>query len=858
LSAFFPAQKEFSMPITKDLRYRKAFLLALGMAFLLFLPFIVYDGGYFIYYGDFNVQQIPFYKLAHEAVRSGNIFWSFYTDLGASFIGSYSFYLLFSPFFWLTLPFPTSWLPLMMAPLLMLKTACAALTAYLYLERFVRDRDFALLGSILYAFSGWMFFNIFFNHFHDVAVFFPLLLLGVEKLVTEQKRGFFALMVAVNAMVNYWFFVGEVVFVVLYVFVRMTDKDWGMNFKSFCFLTLEAVMGVGLSAAVLLPSVLALLGNPRTGTDNLLTGWNVWIYWQNQNREAILHSLFFPPEWPARLNFFPDAGGAWSSRSAWLPLVGASGTLAYFFSRKNDWLKKMLGLCLLTALVPGLNSLFILLNHSYYARWFYMPILLMALVTARALEESAADNSYMLRGLKWSLIASVVFIVMCGLTPQIKEDKLIFGLESNPKMLWIYAVVVLTCLLYMTLLIARLRSHQRFKTMLLAGVCVVCLSFGIFYLANGKNSRTQSQFIIQNAIHGREIISLPDDGESFSRIDFYDSLDNMGMYWHRPTIQAFHSIVPPSVMEFYPTVGVKRDVGSRPEADFFALRPLLSVRWLFIESNKPNQDPMPGYTFHSEQLGFHVYENQNFLPMGYAYSQYILREQLEEINEKQRSNLMLRYLVVENEEAAARYSDLMSPGELIRPIDTSYDAMANDVADRLEMSCYHFSHDNRGFTARSNLEQDTLMFFSVPYDGGWTATVNGSPVPIEKVNVGFMGVRVPAGEAVIRFDYLTPGLGEGLWISGGFLLLLGLYFLWCRKGDREKSRALDIQRSLFLGEAVHLTWEEYLTRYRNKQARQNALNRALEQAGITEEEFRFLPEDSPPEKAEGSQGSTPS
>jgi len=838
------------MPMTKDLRYRKAFWLALGMAFLIFLPFIIYDGGYFIYYGDFNVQQIPFYKLAHESVRSGNIFWSFYTDLGANFIGSYSFYLLFSPFFWLTLPFPTSWLPFLMAPLLMLKTACAALTAYLYLERFVRDRDFALLGSILYAFSGWMFFNIFFNHFHDVAVFFPLLLLGVEKLVTEHKRGFFTLMVALNAMVNYWFFVGEVVFVVLYVFVRMTDKDWGMTLKTFCRLALEAVMGVGLVAAVLLPSVLALLGNPRTGVDDLLTGWNFWIYWQDQNREAILQSIFFPPEWPARLNFFPDSGGAWSSRSAWLPLVGASGALAYCFSRKNDWLKKMLGISLLMALVPGLNSLFILLNHSYYARWFYMPILLMALATARALEESAADNSYMMRGLKWSLIISVTFIVMCGLTPQVKDGKLVFGLESNPKMLWIYAVIVLTCLLYMTLLISRLRGHQKFKKLLLAGVCVVCLSFGVFYLANGKNGRTQSQFIINNAINGREVISLPDDGVSFSRIDFYDSLDNMGMYWHRPTIQAFHSIVPPSIMEFYPTVGVKRDVGSRPEADYFALRPLLSVRWLFIESGKENQNPMPGYTFHSEQLGYNVYENQHFLPMGFAYSEYILRDQLEDISEKQRSNVMLRYLVLEDEEAAARYSDIMSQGEPTFPIDASYDAMANDAADRREMCCYDFTHDNRGFTARSNLQQDTLMFFSVPYDAGWTATVNGNPVRIEKVNVGFMGVRVPAGEAVIRFDYFTPGLREGLWISGGFLVLFGLYLLWCRKEARETSRALDIQRSLFLGEAVHLTWEEYLKLYRNKESRQNALQKALEQAGLTQEEFRFTPEDSPPETAE--------
>ena len=81
-----------------------SFWIALVMAAALFLPFMIMDKGYFIYYGDFNVQQIPFYQLAHDCVRSGDIFWNWNTDLGANFIGSYPFYLLGSPFFWLTLP----------------------------------------------------------------------------------------------------------------------------------------------------------------------------------------------------------------------------------------------------------------------------------------------------------------------------------------------------------------------------------------------------------------------------------------------------------------------------------------------------------------------------------------------------------------------------------------------------------------------------------------------------------------------------------------------------------------------------------------------------------------------------------
>ena len=122
----------------RELGWLKAFGIAVLAAAVMFLPFVLYDKGYFFFFGDFNVQQIPFYRMAHDAVRSGDIFWNSYTDLGANFIGSYSFYLLFSPFFWLTLPFPSEAVPYLMAPLLTLKIGCMALTSYLYIRRAFR------------------------------------------------------------------------------------------------------------------------------------------------------------------------------------------------------------------------------------------------------------------------------------------------------------------------------------------------------------------------------------------------------------------------------------------------------------------------------------------------------------------------------------------------------------------------------------------------------------------------------------------------------------------------------------------------------------------------------------------------
>ena len=51
----------------------KAFLLGLLVACAIYLPFVIYDNGLFLYYGDFNVQQIPFYQLMHDTIKGGNI-----------------------------------------------------------------------------------------------------------------------------------------------------------------------------------------------------------------------------------------------------------------------------------------------------------------------------------------------------------------------------------------------------------------------------------------------------------------------------------------------------------------------------------------------------------------------------------------------------------------------------------------------------------------------------------------------------------------------------------------------------------------------------------------------------------------
>ena len=89
------------------------------------------------------------------------------------------------------------------------------------------------------------------------------------------------------------------------------------------FAVFEAVAGVLLSCVLLIPSVLAVLQNPRV--DNALSGWSALLYNKNQRYIHILECFFFPPDIPARPNFTPDSESKWASLGAWLPLFSMTG-----------------------------------------------------------------------------------------------------------------------------------------------------------------------------------------------------------------------------------------------------------------------------------------------------------------------------------------------------------------------------------------------------------------------------------------------------------------------------------------------------------------------------------------------------
>ena len=752
--------------------YLRIFLLAGIISVIIFLPFLIFYKGVFLLYGDYNVQQIPFYQLAHDAVRNGDFGWNWKTDLGANFVASYSFYLLGSPFFWLTIPFPNEFLPYLMTPLLILKISIAALTSYAFIRRFVKTPHMAFIGALLYAFSGFSIYNIFYNHFHEIIAFFPLMLIAMEELMINNKKGLFALTVALNLLISYYFFVPSVVFLIIYFCFRCFTGGFKISPQSLICISIESILGVMMGIILFIPSALMVMQNPRVSS--LLFGYDMLFYNNIQKYGLLIHSLFFPPDMPAFPNFFPDSDAKWYSVAAYLPMFGMSGVISFIRAVKKSWIKYILITLFVMMFIPILNSAFNGFNSSFYTRWFYILTLMMALATAISLEKKNINLGF---GIKFCFILILSFSLI-GIFPKKQDDNIIFfQMPKYPIMFWLNIAIALSGIVLTHILIKKRNTGKFYNSSIyiLCGFICIC---SIAQLTHGSccGSYEAYQDIVERGLNCRFDL----DEKDFYRVDTFSeqSTDNWPMFWKKPSIQAFQSTVPSSIMTFYINLGTKRDVASRVgHNEYFGLRHFLSVKYIILHENLYENlkgDPIPpGFEFQSHQNEFDIYENKNFVPMGFAMDQYIDSKTWKETRSLDKDRLLLKGVLLTDEQKA-KYKNFLTPVSEEQAAKLSKENLLSDANMLKRKCCENFSHNSYEFTADISLEKENLVVFTVPYESGWTATVNGAPAEIENVDSGMMAVKCSKGENKIHFEYKTPGLIESfiIMILGIFLYIL--------------------------------------------------------------------------------------
>ena len=787
--------------------YLQIFLISFFSMLLILLPNIISNHGLFLYAGDYYFQQIPFYTHAVNVLRKYGIGWDWYTDLGSDFFTSYSYYLTGSIFFWMISWISSEIIMYVMPLMLAFKTAVGAVGAYAYIVRYVKKNEAAFVGAYMYAFSGFQMVSMIYNTFHEITALFPFLLLAFDLLVKEKKKIFFAFMVGLVALTNYYFFVGIVIFVILYYIVKCIRKEFNFSAGSFVSITLESLIGVGTASVILVPTFMLLSSADRIG--DTLYGVDLVSYSDNTIIPKIIQSIFLIPDPPSHGMLFQSQENPnnWASISLYLPLFTITGVYSYIKSKKNDWISTILIICFVIMLIPGFNSAFSLFNSAYYARWYYMPVLLMCLATAKTLEEGLDLNP----GLKLETSGiALLSVISCLPNKVIADDagKLALALdpESNPEeeIKWFsmspLPTIFWQCMTFsiVSLLIIYIYNREKNKEnikniskkityFLVAFVIVI----NVIFINN-----TVQELGFDRADNMPYRLLTDDtpqlnDEDSFRMAYTYgEGYNNHSMIWERMNISCFNSIEANEIDDFFFNVqgDERRMQGEYKDTDYPAYG-LLSVKYIFNASTGDDLNvelkpvDLKGCSLYDKQGMYYIYKNDHFVPFGVSYEYCIDDETLENYLEENigseakyqyKKMIMMRALVLEKEDCE-QYKDYISPlpSSMIESLDD--ETYFSDCDEKSEKSCSSFEYDSKGYKAEITVDKPSLVYFSVPCSAGWKARVNGKEVEVIKAHYGLTAVAVEKGKNNIEFSYETSGFKVGKNMTFISLAVLAVY-----------------------------------------------------------------------------------
>lgn len=737
-------------------------LCSLVMATAVFGYFIYKGKGAFTVVSDFNGQQLTFSAAARHALSANPLGqWVWNLDLGASLINGFSFYNLGSPFFWISMLFSKISFPYLAGFLYILKYVVASVTAYFYIKLFVKDSKHAVIGSLLYAFSGFQTTNLMFFHFHDVVAFFPLMLLGLELVIKDKKYiPFFIFAVFLNCIVNYFFFIQEVIFLILYFVIREWDKIrdkffWKKSVRFMC----GGILGGGMAAVLFLPSIIYISGNPRSESSFYLQN----LVYDTRNLLFIIKGIIFPGDVMRSQSILFDSN--FNSTSCYLPLFGALFAIMYVF-KNRDWLRNLLIALSVITIFPMLQLVFVLFKGEFiYQRWWYMLVIVMALATSLVLERI---DEYPI--VKFASIYAAFIGAFYLAIRYLKFDQAASKIIYHQDRFSFFALIAILGAL--ALMILHLIKQLKFIPVL--GLTMACCVLTTFMTLSYYREGTNTFAYMSQYKTGEKLKTINDQyrynsanniltmtGEAGGTGSFSSTVENSSreydMLFDNYKITETRSAV------LYHNYTINTTMSGNSTDDARVL--LLGGKYVVTQDkNVPNIVKR----YKSDGEKYYVQEIKA-CPIGFAVDEYMTKSSLMKLPVEKRALAMMNAAVIDGsdlsdvDDFAKKYDGKVSAKE-------KYKYVGRTVKERVK----NFKRDNTGFSCITDYKKGKLVWFSVPYDKGWNAALDGKKIEIIK-SAGMMAVKVPKGEHDLVFKYHTPGFKLGIIVSIISFIVFGIY-----------------------------------------------------------------------------------
>lgn len=764
---------------------------------------------------DMYHQYAPFFSEFQNKLTQGeSLLYSWNIGMGVNFAALYAYYLA-SPLNWLLILIPKSLIIEFMTYSIVLKIGLSGLTFAYYLRKHCKTRDFGIaFFGIFYALSGYMAAYSWNIMWLDCILLFPLIVLGLERLVKEKKCFLYCIALGFSILSNYYISIMICIFLVLYFMVllimepRKSWKDYVWNVIHFGIYSLAAG---GLAAVVLLPEIFALQSTasgdfnfPKTVTSYFSIFDMFARHIGNIDIEIGLD------HWP----------------NIYCGVAVFIFFLLYLACKKISVKEKVVycGMLLLFFASFSVNVLNFIWHGFHYpnslpSRQSFIYIFLMLLICYRA---------YMhLKDIPWKHIAAAFWGSICFV---ILAEKLV---EQKHFQFYAFYIAIIFLTLYAGLLYLYKKGRMNINVLLFLALALVAVESAVNTTVTSVTTTSRSAYIKDN----QDVEQLKDSLQptsSFYRIEKVTrKTKNDGAWLNFPSVSLFSSTANSDLTAFFKSVGCEGNTnaysitGSTPLVDS-----LFSVRYgLYSEEQEQ------GRLILLEQSGdTYLYERRFTLPLAF-----MMDTQIEENWQRDLGNpaaVQNNLCDVAGAEQVLKNAGGETIGDTFRfTPDVSgdyYVYVTNKKVEEVTVtkgdSSETFKNVNRGFLlelgyceageevvlkagekdqsmeaqaylfyvpgleslyeilAQSPMtvtswssssiegvvkaEEAGTLFTSIPYDKGWTVYVDGTEWRSRKMMDTFLAVDLPQGSYTITFAYEPEGLRLGAYITGGCILFL--------------------------------------------------------------------------------------
>ena len=548
--------------------------------------------------------------------------WDFHISEGNDILNTLHYYAIGDPLTWLCVFIPTKYMHFFYTGLSLFRLYLAGITFSVLCFNTGKNNPYAILtGALSYAFCSWGLVSASEHPFFiNPMILFPLMILGIEKIIAKEKPYVFIIASALSASCNFYFFYMIVLLAITYALIRLlilNDRSIKERYSSLLQMGIMSVVGVCISGIILLPILMFFLNDPRLGLSAQ------------------------PFHWFYSMSYYANIPGSLVSCRAdhWLCLgYSAPVVLGLFLlitdRKKSTHLKILLLLALLVIIFPIGGRI---LNGMSYAtnRWSWS----LALLACYILVEKWDDLLSLSKSSWFKLLCVVVLYYLITATNERSK---------------IPSVITASSILAIVMIVLLIKDRLVFKQCAIICLAIISIATISFWHYSPKGTDFTSKLMTNENIRSKwknnEAVIIRDiSDDQYVKYSGSATTANVSMFNDLSNTAYYFTNAIPSFNEF--RIDMQMCESSTFHYDGYddrtSLVALSSVNYYATKKAKRNQIPY-GFDLYDVIDKYHIFKNNYPLPFAYCYSSCYDIDAWNSLDPVQKQQIQLDSAVVAN------------------------------------------------------------------------------------------------------------------------------------------------------------------------------------------------------------------